>query len=89
MAEKAGMKIYSFEKVIVSKDYGSSVSGRGIKRNATRKIVDGSVIVFHEWRVETREQLPAILAELRWQNCAFLTFSELAEKVRSKNQTAK
>lgn len=89
MADKAGMKIYSLEKVVVSKDYDSSVSGRVIKRNATRNVVDGSVIVFHEWREETREQLPAILAELRRQNCAFLTFSELAEKVPSKNLSAK
>ena len=89
IADKAGMEIYSLKNVVVSKDYDSGVGRRGIKRNATRKVVDGSVIVFHEWRVETREQMPAIIAELRRQNCVFLTFSELAEKNRSKNPSAK
>ncbi len=82
LAAKAGIEIFSLTNVIDSKDYDSSLSGNGIKRNATRNVTDGSVIVFHEWRVETRKQLPAILAELRRQNCVFLTFSELAEKVR-------
>ncbi len=87
LATKAGLEIYSLDKVIDSKDHNSSVSGGSIKRHATRNVEDGSVIVFHEWREETREQLPAILAELRRQNCVFLTFSELAEKVRDQTRT--
>ena len=89
IAAKAGVEIYSLDNVIDSKDHDRSVSGRGIRRQATIKVVDGSVIVFHEWRKETREQIPAILTELRRQNCVFLTFSELAAKVRSKSPSVK
>jgi peptidoglycan/xylan/chitin deacetylase (PgdA/CDA1 family) len=39
----------------------------------------GTVILFHEWRRETLQQLPRILAELRREGCTFLTFSERAE----------
>lgn len=84
LATKAGIEIYALNNVIDSKDHDRSISGSRIKRYATRNVTDGAVIVFHEWREETREQLPAILAELRRQNCVFLTFSELAEKVRHK-----
>ena len=44
---------------------------------ATTGVTDGCVILFHEWRAETAEQLPAILAELKRQGCVFLTFSQL------------
>jgi len=49
-----------------------------IFRNATTGVRDGSIILFHEWRQETAEQLPAILAELRRQGCEFLTLTQLA-----------
>jgi len=77
LAKTAGIEIYSLKNVIDSKDHDKSVSGKAIKRYATRNVPDGSVIVFHEWREETREQLPAILTELRRQNCVFMTLSEL------------
>ena len=89
LAIKAGIEVYSLKSVIDTKDYDRSVSGRGIRRYATRNVADGSVIVFHEWREETREQLPAILAELRRQNCVFLTFSELAKELRITNPAEK
>jgi peptidoglycan/xylan/chitin deacetylase (PgdA/CDA1 family) len=50
-----------------------------ILHRATTDIHDGTVILFHEWRAETRGQLPSILAELRRQHCVFLTFSGLHE----------
>ena len=87
LATKAGIEIYYLKRVIDSKDHDSSVSGRGIRRHATRNVVDGSVIVFHEWRKETREQLPAILTELRRQNCVFMTFSELAQAFHPEEPT--
>lgn len=49
-----------------------------IFRQATTGVRDGSIILFHEWRAETAEQLPAILAELRRQGCEFLTLTQLA-----------
>jgi FtsZ-interacting cell division protein YlmF len=70
--------------VIVSQDYDRSVNAAEIKRRATTNLKDGSVILFHEWRDETYEQLPAILAELRKQRCVFLNFTELAAYNRSR-----
>lgn len=83
-ATKARLEVYSLKQVVVSQDYDRSVSAAEIKRKATTNVKDGSVILFHEWRAETHEQLPAILAELRRQGCVFLTFTELAESNRSK-----
>ena len=83
MAAKAGIEVYSLKQVVVSEDYNRSVGAEEIKRKATTKVKDGSVILFHEWRDETYEQMPAILAELRRQGCVFLTFSELAAHARS------
>jgi peptidoglycan/xylan/chitin deacetylase (PgdA/CDA1 family) len=88
-AAKAGIEVYSLKQVVVSEDYNRSVGAEEIKRKATTKVTDGSVILFHEWRDETYEQMPAILTELRRQGCVFLTFSELAAQVRSKDQSVK
>ena len=77
-AAKAGIEIYPLKKLVVSMDYDRSVPAGEIKRRATTGVTDGSVILFHEWRDETLEQLPAILAELHRQGCVFETFSELA-----------
>lgn len=76
---KAGLTIYTPAHLVVSKDYDRAVSAAEIFRLATTDLRDGSVILFHEWRTETREQLPAILAELRRQGCEFLTFTALHE----------
>ena len=84
MAARAGIDVYSLRQVVVSQDYDRSVSAAEIKRKATTNVKDGSVILFHEWREETLEQLPAILAELRRQDCGFLTFSELADSISAK-----
>ncbi len=77
---RAGLTLYYPPKhLVVSKDYDRSVSAAEIYRLATTDVRDGTVILFHEWRVETREQLPAILAELRRQGCTFHTFAELKD----------
>jgi peptidoglycan/xylan/chitin deacetylase (PgdA/CDA1 family) len=86
MAKRAHIEVYSLKQVVVSQDYDRSVGAEDIKRKATTGVKDGSVILFHEWRDETLQQLPAILAELRRQGCVFLTFSELAVRMRPMNQ---
>jgi len=53
-----------------------------ILKRATTGIRDRTVILCHEWRKETLEDLPAIISELRRQGFVFLTFSEMA---RTKN----
>lgn len=74
---RADLALYEPRHLVISMDYDRSVPAAEIYRRATTDVRDGSVILFHEWRVETREQLPAILAELRRQGCTFMTFSEL------------
>ena len=76
-ARSAGTTVFVPNHLVVAKDYDRSVTASEILHNATTGVRDGSVILFHEWRRETREQLPAILAELRRQGFAFLTFSEI------------
>ncbi|MBI2511051.1 MAG: endo-1,4-beta-xylanase [Opitutae bacterium] len=77
LTTRVGLGIYRPPHVVVSKDYDRAVDAAEIRRLATTDVGDGSVILFHEWRAETREQLPEILAELRRQGCEFLTFSGL------------
>ena len=76
---RTGLTIYIPQHLVVSKDYDPTVPAGEIYRLATTDVRDGTVILFHEWRPETREQLPAILAELRRQGCVFLTFSRLSD----------
>jgi endo-1,4-beta-xylanase len=81
---RAGLTLfYPPRHLVVSKDYDRSVSAAEIYRLATTDVRDGSVILFHEWRTETREQLPAILAELRRQGCTFHTFTALKDVLLS------
>jgi len=73
--------VYAPKHLVVSEDYNRSVGGDEIQRKATTGVVDGAVILFHEWREETLERIPAILTELRRQHCVFLTFTGLAAYV--------
>ena len=78
-AAKAGIAIYMPKKLVVSGDYMQEVDAAELLRRATTGVEDGAVILFHEWRPETEQQLRAIIAELRKQGCVFLTFSEMAK----------
>ena len=86
--KKAGIEVYPIRNLVVSADFDRTVNAEEIKRRATTKVTDGSVILFHEWREETLAQLPAILAELRRQGCVFVTFSELAAYNQGQKQAA-
>ena len=74
---RAKLAVFTPPHLVVSMDYDRTVPAAEILRWATTDVRDGTVILFHEWRAETREQLPAILAELRRQGCTFVTFSGL------------
>ena len=82
-AAKAHIEVYQPKHLVVSMDYDRSVGADEIRRKATTNVIDGAVILFHEWRDETYEQLPAILAELRRQHCVFVTFSEMADYLKT------
>jgi len=77
-ALKAGITVYPIHKLVASMDYDNSVGAADIRKHATTGIIDGTIILFHEWRKESAEQFPAIMADLRAQGCVFLTFSELS-----------
>ncbi|HWA84709.1 MAG TPA: polysaccharide deacetylase family protein [Opitutus sp.] len=76
---RAGIAVYQPPRLVVSEDYRPEVSAAEIRRNATVGVVDRTVILFHEWRNETLDELPAIVAALRRQRAVFVTFSELAD----------
>lgn len=78
---RAKLEIYTPRHLVVSMDYDKTVPAAEILRRATTDVRDGTVILCHETRPETREQLPAILAELRKQGCVFLTFSGLYDSL--------
>ena len=48
-----------------------------IFRHAVTDVQDRTIILFHEWRPETVDQMPGIIAELRRQGFVFVTLSEL------------
>jgi len=84
---KVQIEVYVPKNLVVSEDYDRTMNADEIQRKATTNVVDGSVILFHEWREETLERMPAIIAELRRQRCVFLTFTELAAYVSSQKAT--
>jgi peptidoglycan/xylan/chitin deacetylase (PgdA/CDA1 family) len=75
--EKAGIRPYLPRGFVSSDDWNREVPASEIRRRATTGVGDDTVILFHEWRNETIEELPAILAELKRQGCTFLSFSDL------------
>lgn len=75
------VKIYVPHHLVDSKDWDTATSAETLRQRAITGVRDGSVILFHEWRKETLEQLPAILVELRSQGCTFHTFSGLRESL--------
>ena len=79
---RAKLTVYTPRHLVVSMDYDRAVPAAEILRRSTTDVRDGSVILFHEWRKETREQLPAVLADLRRQGFEFVTFSELGAATR-------
>jgi peptidoglycan/xylan/chitin deacetylase (PgdA/CDA1 family) len=82
-AAKAKLEVYTPRHLVVSQDYKAEVTAQEIKRLATSNIRDGTVILFHEWRKETLEQMPAIIAELKRRGCVFHTFSALATYLKA------
>ncbi len=86
---RSGTRIYRPHHLVVSNDYMGNLSGEQIRSLALEGVKDGTTILFHEWRKETLEQMPAIIAELRQRGAVFMTISELASYLESsKEKTA-
>lgn len=75
--EKANIVRFEPIRLVSSEDWNQETTAEAIYEKATTGVEDRTVILFHEWRTETVQQMPAILAELKRQGCVFHTFSEL------------
>ena len=75
-----GLEHFPFTKFhfIGSLDWEAGTTGEKFRELCTTGIVDGTVILMHEWPEVTLANLPAAIAELKKQGVEFVTFSELA-----------
>ena len=76
----AGLEHFPFTKYhfIGSLDWEAGTSAETYRRLSTTGIVDGTVILMHEFPQVTIENLGAVITELKRQGVEFVTFSELA-----------
>lgn len=76
-----GLEHFPFTKFhfIGSLDWVATTPPEKFLQLSTTGIVDGTVILMHEWPAVTLAQLPDVIAELRKQGATFVTFSELAK----------
>ncbi|GAB4189490.1 MAG: hypothetical protein Kow00105_03900 [Phycisphaeraceae bacterium] len=73
-----GLRLFDPKHLVVSGDHDRKLPADEIRARALSGVIDGAVILFHEWRDETVRLLPEILTELKERGGEFLTFSEMA-----------
>ena len=80
MRRASGLEHFPFTKYhfIGSLDWEATTTAEKFRELTTTGIVDGTVILMHEWPKVTLANLPAVIAELKRQGVEFVTFSELA-----------
>jgi peptidoglycan-N-acetylglucosamine deacetylase len=66
---------------ISTSDWEASTTAEQFRERATTGIVDGTVILMHEWPEVTLANLPWVITELKKQGVEFVTFSELAKQL--------
>jgi peptidoglycan/xylan/chitin deacetylase (PgdA/CDA1 family) len=86
---QAGLKIFRPVHLVGSDDYKPEVSGEDIRNRSLAGVQDGSVILFHEWRKESLEQMPAIIAGLKRDGAVFMTISGLTNYLGSTKNTGR
>ncbi|HVU17045.1 MAG TPA: polysaccharide deacetylase family protein [Candidatus Didemnitutus sp.] len=79
---RAGLEHFPLGKFhfIGSKDWEATTTAEQYRANSTTGIVDGTVILMHEWPEVTLANLDWVITELRKQGVVFVTFSELAKE---------
>jgi peptidoglycan/xylan/chitin deacetylase (PgdA/CDA1 family) len=70
--------------IVSSEDYLDTTSAAAIKANIVNNVKDGSLLLFHEWRDDSIEQMPSIIDELRAKGCVFLPYTDMDAYLRSK-----
>jgi peptidoglycan/xylan/chitin deacetylase (PgdA/CDA1 family) len=81
VVRRGGLEHFPYTKYhfIGSLDWEPQTTGEKFRQLTTTGIVDGTVILMHEWPAVTLENLPAVITELKKQGVQFVTFSELAK----------
>ncbi len=76
-----GLEHFPFTKFhfIGSLDWEATTPPEKYFQLSTTGIVDGTVILMHEWPTVTLAKLPEVIAELKKQGVEFVTFSELVK----------
>lgn len=75
--KEAGMQLCTFPGIVASNDFDESVSGPQIRERVLAGTHDGSLILLHEWRDETVDELPAIIRELKARGFVFITYTQM------------
>jgi peptidoglycan/xylan/chitin deacetylase (PgdA/CDA1 family) len=78
----SGLEHFPFKKYhfVSTQDWDASTTAEKFRASFTTGIVDGTVVLCHEWPQVTFENLEWVIKELKKQNVEFVTFSELASK---------
>lgn len=79
--QASGLEHFPFNRYhfIGSLDWDPATTGAKFRELTTTGIVDGTVILTHEWPQVTFENLEWVIDELKKQDVEFVTFSELAK----------
>jgi peptidoglycan-N-acetylglucosamine deacetylase len=79
--QATGLEHFPFTKYhfIGSLDWEPGTTAATFRTLTTTGIVDGTVILMHEWPQVSFENLPAVITELKKQGVEFVTFSEMAK----------
>lgn len=76
--KKLNLQMYRFPMIASSDDWMMENSAEQIRKNILTRAQDGCVLLFHEWRLETVQELPVIIKTLKERGCVFMTYNELA-----------
>jgi peptidoglycan/xylan/chitin deacetylase (PgdA/CDA1 family) len=83
IAAKHGMKVCTFPYVVQINDFVTTVSAEQIRKNTVDGVRDGAVIILHEWRDASADEMETIIVQLRAKGCVFLTYPEFSKYIES------
>lgn len=75
----ANMALFPLRHVVDSRDYDASVDAQTVAHNVESGVQDGCVILLHEWRAQSLEQLPTLLLRLQQRGVQFHSLTDLAK----------
>lgn len=75
--KEAGLQLCDFPGIVASNDFETSVTGPQIRESVLAGTHDGSLILLHEWRDESVDELPAIIRELKARGFVFIPYTQM------------